>query len=121
MGKTLVTGPAGDEDNPKAVLFLGADNKLIHPTVVNNSSNAASYIKGFRAYFQLKGQAALARKATLNFGGNNTTGITLIDNGQLRSDNAVYDLQGRQVVAQPTQKGVYIVNCKKINHKIIGG
>ena len=41
-----------------------------------------------------------------------TTGIAIIDNGQLTIDNSVYDLQGRRV-AQP-QKGLYIVNGKKV-------
>ena len=41
-----------------------------------------------------------------------TTGISLTENSELRTENAVYDLQGRRV-AQP-QKGLYIVNGKKV-------
>ena len=43
---------------------------------------------------------------------NETTGISLTENSELRTDNAVYDMQGRRV-AQPT-KGLYIVNGKKV-------
>lgn len=41
-----------------------------------------------------------------------TTGISQIENGELRMEDSVYDLQGRRV-AQPT-KGLYIVNGKKV-------
>ena len=44
--------------------------------------------------------------------GDETTGINLTENSELRTENAVYDLQGRRV-AQP-QKGLYIVNGKKV-------
>lgn len=44
--------------------------------------------------------------------GDETTGISLTENSELRTENAVYDLQGRRV-AQP-QKGLYIVNGKKV-------
>ena len=43
---------------------------------------------------------------------NETTGIGLTETSELRTDNAVYDMQGRRV-AQPT-KGLYIVNGKKV-------
>jgi hypothetical protein len=39
-------------------------------------------MKGFRAYFQLKGDAANARSINLNLDGE-TTGIHSIDNSQL--------------------------------------
>ena len=45
-----------------------------------------------------------------SFGGE-VTGVSQIENGELRIEN-VYDLQGRRV-AQPT-KGLYIVNGKKV-------
>jgi hypothetical protein len=47
---------------------------------------------------------------TINFGGG-TTGISQIENGELRIEN-VYNLNGQRV-AQPN-KGLYIVNGKKI-------
>ena len=45
---------------------------------------------------------------------NATTGITTIDNGQTTIDNgAWYNVNGQRV-AQPTQKGLYIHNGKKV-------
>jgi len=45
-------------------------------------------------------------------GGEGTTDIRAINNGQLTMDNVYYDLSGRRV-ANPT-KGIYIVNGKKV-------
>ena len=113
LGKTLVTGPTGDESNTKAVLFLATGNKLVNPTVVNDTENASSYIKGFRAYFQVKGQAAEARSFALNMGDGETTGI--VDNKREPiTNNRYYDLQGRKVSGNAAKKGVYVVNGKKV-------
>ncbi len=62
-----------------------------------------------KAYLKV---AANAEVNALNvvFGGE--TGISAIDNGQLTKDNAIFDLSGRRVAK--TQKGLYIVNGKKI-------
>ena len=112
LGKTLVTGPTGDESNTKAVLFLATGNQLVNPTVVNDTENASSYIKGFRAYFQVKGQAAEARSFALNMGGD-ATGI--VDNKREPiTNNRYYDLQGRKVSGKAAKKGVYVVNGKKV-------
>ena len=111
LGKTLVTGPEGDEDNEDAVLFLAAGNKLVNPTVVNNSENAASYIKGFRAYFRLKGDAVNAASFNLDMG--ETDGIRSIENGELRSENSDYfNLSGQRVGKD--YKGIVIKKGKKI-------
>ncbi len=48
----------------------------------------------------------------IGFGEEEATGISLTENSELRTENAVYDLQGRRI-AQPT-KGLYIVNGKKV-------
>ena len=55
--------------------------------------------------------ATNAARVAINFD-DEATGLKTIDNGQLTIDNAVYDLQGRKVIA-PT-KGLYIVNGKKV-------
>jgi hypothetical protein len=117
LGKTLVTGPTGDdESNPEAVLYLGANNKLHHPTVVNISTDEASYIKGFRAYFQLKeGAAAGARAYSINLG-DGSTGVSSLtpDPSPKGVGSGYYSLDGRKLNGQPTVKGVYIKNGKKI-------
>ena len=111
LGKTLVTGPAGNESSTDAVLFLAANNTLKNPTVVNDPEQQSSYLKGFRAYFQLK-DASNARSITLNIDGE-STGITTTDfTDSTDKAGAVYDLQGRKVNA--AQKGVYIQNGRKV-------
>lgn len=45
---------------------------------------------------------------------NDPTGISSIDNGQLTTDNVVYDLQGRKVINGQLPKGIYIINGRKI-------
>ena len=46
--------------------------------------------------------------------GSDPTGIRTIDNGQSIMDNIYFDLSGRMIQGVPTQKGVYIVNGKKV-------
>ena len=109
LGKTTIEG-----SDTKAMLFLAAGNKLLHP------ESLPANMKGFRAYFQLKGEAALARSFSMNFGDGEATGIISIEHGTLKQsstdvniDHSVYDLQGRRV-SGTAQKGVYIQNGKKV-------
>ena len=111
LGKTLVTGPEGNEDDAEAVLFVAANNTLKNPTVVNNPEQESSYMKGFRAYFQLKNLPAEARTFALNIGGEATSIISTTDNTD--NTDSVYDLQGRKVDNAAT-KGVYIQNGRKV-------
>ena len=103
LGLTEVTG------DPKEILFISSGNKLLHPTTLPDN------MKGFRAYFKLKGDAVNASSFTLDFGDGETTSI----NEELRMKNEefatapVYDLQGRRVY-DANQKGVYIKNGKKV-------
>lgn len=100
LGLTAVSG------DPKEILFVSSGNKLLHPTTLPDN------MKGFRAYFKLKGDAVNASSFTLDFGDGNTTGIQTIENGEVNSES-IYDLQGRRV-NNAAQKGVYIVNGKKV-------
>ena len=101
LGKTTI--PAGET---KEILFLASGNKLMNPTEL------PADMKGFRAYFQLKGDAVNAANFNIDFGDGETTGIESIDHSPLTIDNVVYDLQGRKV-QNAAQKGVYIQNGKK--------
>ena len=117
LGQTEITG------DTRQILFLGSGNKLLHP------SSLPSNMKGFRAYFQLKGDAAEARSFSLNLGEATGISATLNDNVEMTNDN-VYDLQGRQIVNGQSSsqrhtlsermvngqlpKGVYIVNGNKV-------
>ena len=113
LGRTLVTGPEGDESNEDAVLFLAAGNKLVNPSVVNDPEQAASYIKGFRAFFRLKGNAVNAASFNLDMGEGETDGIRSIENSELRSENYdYYNLAGQKV--DSSYKGIVIKKGKKI-------
>ena len=104
LGATTITGDV------KSILFLGASNKLYNPNAENPQ------MKGFRAYFQLKGEAAsLARAFSIDFGDGETTGIISVNGSGLMVNgyDSCYDLLGRRIEGQPIQKGVYIVNGKK--------
>lgn len=101
LGLTEITG-----DDANDILFVGSGNTLLHPTAL------PANMKGFRAYFLLKGEAALARAFRMDFGDGETTGIISIENAQPATSSAVYDLQGRRINGT-AQKGVYIVNGKK--------
>lgn len=117
LGKTLVTGPQDDENNTKSVLYLGASNTLYNPAVVNVSTNINSYMKGFRAYFQLKGDAAAqARAFRMNFGDEVVTGIvtTKFNYDTNEMNGQWYTIDGRMLNDKPTEKGAYIKNGKKI-------
>jgi len=100
MNPTNLTG--GD----KTVLFITGGNTLTYPTDDGN-------INGFRAYFHLKeGAAAEARAFTMSFG-DEETGITTVLTDEPATASGTYTLDGRRIEAQPTRKGVYIVNGKK--------
>ena len=73
-------------------------------------------MKGFRAYFQLKGEATAARSFELDFGDGETTSISeelRVKSEEFAPVTEWYTLDGRKLQGQPTQKGVYIVNGKK--------
>ena len=85
------------------VLFLGANNTLYYP------SASSGDMKGFRAYFEVKGEGQGAKMMVVL--DNSLTGIKTVLNENLQNEN-VYDLQGRMV--NNPEKGVYIVNGKKV-------
>ena len=101
MNPTNLTG--GD----KTVLFVTGGNKLTYPSADGN-------INGFRAYFQLKGEAkAQARAFRMSFD-DDATGIVTVLTDELTTASGIYTLDGRRLQGQPAGKGVYIVNGKKI-------
>ena len=112
LGKTLVTGPEGDESNEDAVLFLAAGNKLVNPSVVNDPENAASYIKGFRAFFRLKGDAVNAASFNLDMGDGETDGIKSVQGSGFTVNGEAYNLSGQRVGKD--YKGIVIKKGKKI-------
>jgi hypothetical protein len=102
LGKTAVTGDVKD------ILILNTSGTLVHPSETGN-------MKGFRGYFVMHDAPANAKAFVMNFGDGETTGIQPIrmENGTTPAEGT-YDLSGRRIQGQPTQKGVYIQNGKKV-------
>ena len=113
FGKTLVVGSFGNEDDVNSVLFVGAGNSLAHPTVVNDSEDVNSYIKGFRGYFQLHDSGETAKFFNIDFGDEESTGIVTLESTK-DIDGIWFTLDGRQISGKPINKGVYINNGKKV-------
>ena len=99
--------PVEFEEN-KSVLLVGDNNNLFYP------KNA--YVNSLRGYFLLDGIEASdleeesAPAFVLNFGG--TTNISNVN--MEKASNEYFDLSGRRVVGQPTERGIYIMNGKKV-------
>lgn len=104
LGATTLVGDV------KSLLFLGGSNRLYHPDRENAS------MKGFRAYFLLKGEAlANARSFAIDFGDGMTTGIIEVTAPTGKAvDEGTYTLDGRRLSGEPVMKGVYIRNGKKV-------
>ena len=66
-------------------------------------------INPFRAYLTA---SAGVHSLTVDYQNGEETGIQSVDNALQAKDNAIFDLSGRRVVK--AQKGIYIVNGKKI-------
>jgi hypothetical protein len=101
--------PAMDRVNLAAsqdILFVSGGNTLTYPT-------SAGYMKGFRAYFQLKGDAAAAARVFNMSFDDESTGIRLTPNPSPEGEGSVYDLSGRKLSNGQMKKGVYIQNGKK--------
>ena len=100
--------------SPATNLYLGENNTLYWPSMEGYTIGA------FRAYFHLDGltcgePTSQVRAFSLGFddGSDETTGILSTTNFT-NSAAAWYDLQGRKLSAQPTQKGLYIHNGHKV-------
>ena len=105
----------GEFDN--TLLYMGADNTLYYP-------NTSMSINAFRSIFRLK-DGLIAGEPTsvqginqfvLNFDGDETTAIHVIDNEPNTSGNYVdtwFTLDGQKLYSKPTRKGIYIQNGKK--------
>ena len=96
-------------DGDKSVLYLGDENTLYYPA-------EDVKIRACRAVFQLKGLTAGELNAQapfrLNFG-DEETGIREITTPS-NLLNPWFTLDGRRLDAQPTAKGIYLTNGKKV-------
>ena len=88
------------------IYYMTAGNTLKHTGV-------ARTLKGCRAYFQFGGNNA-ARDIVLDFGDATDVTPLMFAEGEEVEGVAWYDLAGRKLDKQPTRKGLYIFNGKKI-------
>ena len=106
-----VMNPTPLTANDKTVLFVSGGNKLTYPSKTSN-------INGFRAYFHLKGDAVSNASVFEMSFDDESTGITEIDDSQAHdvrfNSNGIYTLDGRRTEGQPTAKGIYIQNGRKV-------
>ena len=109
--------PAAIYTADKTNLYLGATNTLYYPTAEAFKVNAC------RAYFQLLNgltggdPAAGVRAFVLSFGnaGDPARIIPAVTAGEgARAPHAWYDLSGRRLDKQPTAKGIYVNNGRKV-------
>ena len=99
-----------DNDNINEILFIGSGNKIGY-------SKNPRQLKSCRAHFwvQPNGFSAGARVINIDFGDGMTTSINLVEaDDEDASANGIYSLDGRRVKGEPTQKGVYVTNGKKV-------
>ena len=78
-----------------------------------NKAKAAKAMKAFRAFFRcvLPAEEALNARITVNIDGQETDAITAVEIFKTMTEG-IYNLQGQKV--NKAQKGVYIVNGKKV-------
>lgn len=67
-----------------------------------------------RAYFDFSALTSGARKFILDFGEGETTGISLIPCPSPTDEGSWYNVSGMKFDKQPTRKGVYIQNGRKV-------
>ena len=110
VGQYSTLNIAGED---KTLLFMGGDSKLYYP-------NDPMKIGAFRGYFRLKNGltagdlSSNAKTIVLDFGNGETTRI---DASQLTVDGLGddwYSIDGRKLNGEPTAKGIYIRNGKKV-------
>ena len=115
---------SGDNYKMKGVVAQKVFNDIF---VLNADGTAftrqnSATVDAFRAYFEPTSTAATAQMLMMAFGDGNHNETTALESvldfeTQNHQDNAIYDLQGRKLSGKPTQKGIYIVNGKKVIRK----
>lgn len=89
------------------VLFLQG-NKFYYPA-------SAAWVNPFRAYIQLNQIVPVSAGANIiiDFGDDNATGIETVET-DAQQDGIWYTLQGIPLDSKPTEKGIYILNGRKV-------
>lgn len=109
VGNYSTINLTGDD---RTVLYLGSGSKLYYPRV-------DMPVNAFRGVFRLKGLTAgdlpssEAKNIVLDFGDGETTSIEIDKYGYGREEN-YYSIDGIKLNGEPTKKGIYIHNGKKV-------
>jgi hypothetical protein len=112
--------PISFTQEDRSALYLGNNDYLYYPSL---ATGREVNIGSFRAYFQLKGDLKAQASSSngvkafrLNFGEDETTSIRLVNSSSIdeKSNNCYYMLDGRRLNGRPTEKGIYILNGRKI-------
>lgn len=120
LGDNLLAGSTVDTyvQGSAYVLANGANGVGLYKAELNKGANGESGTTHFKnnagkAYLPVPEEPADACFLVFNFGDDVETGITETENENVKTENAeVYDLSGRRV--QGAQKGIFIVNGKKV-------
>ena len=108
--KGALTGVFSKTVVPAGSFILTLQDDKLGFRKVDGSTNT---VEANRAYLTAEGAGS---RIAINFG-DETTGISQIENGKLNIENEVYDLQGRRMADGQTKHGIYVVsrtNGKKI-------
>ena len=101
--------------NRNNIVVLVGGNKLGYTTSDRTIENGKA-LGAFRAYFYIpeKDGTTGASSFVLNFGDEETTTGIVDNKRETITNNHWYSLDGRKLDGKPTQKGLYIVNGKKV-------
>ena len=121
---TAVMGMLQADDVTSAEQFKGtAEDKIMGSQsncyILRNGDSTPTFrlvegagkLPAHRCYIDL-GAVACTRSLGFDFG-DGTTGIDSVESGELKVDS-YYDLNGRKLQGNPTKKGIYIHNGKKV-------
>jgi hypothetical protein len=101
--------------NRNNIVVLAGGNKLGYTTSDRTIENGKA-LGAFRAYFYIpeKDGTTGASSFVLNFGDEETTTGIVDNKRETITNNHWYSLDGRKLDGKPTQKGLYIVNGRKV-------
>ncbi len=97
-------------ENINSILYVASGNKIGY------SKNQRT-LKSCRAHFwvQPNGMAqAAARFINIDWGDGETTSISIVNFDSENAASGIYTLDGRKLSTEPTRKGLYIMNGKKV-------
>ena len=98
------------EGNYTYYLFGKQNGKEAFFKVGENTSDAKATASAGKAYLAVPGAGNAKEMIVI---GGDVTGIESIENGTIVNDN-YYTIDGKLVKGQPTQKGIYVVNGRKV-------